>query len=56
MVWKLDLLGRSLCDLIDLVAVFQEKGLNLMSLQDGINLAKVAEKTQQAKIFYASES
>jgi DNA invertase Pin-like site-specific DNA recombinase len=36
-VWKLDRLGRSLRDLIDLVAEFQRRGVNFVSLQDGIN-------------------
>jgi DNA invertase Pin-like site-specific DNA recombinase len=38
-VWKLDRLGRSLRDLIDLVAEFQKKGVDFVSLQDGINTA-----------------
>ncbi|WP_187264679.1 recombinase family protein [Pontibacter beigongshangensis] len=38
-VWKLDRLGRSLRDLIDLVAEFQERGVDFVSLQDGINTA-----------------
>ncbi len=38
-VWKLDRLGRSLRDLIDLVAEFQERGVEFVSLQDGINTA-----------------
>ncbi|PSR51960.1 resolvase [Adhaeribacter arboris] len=38
-VWKLDRLGRSLRDLIDLVAEFQKRGVDLVSLQDGINTA-----------------
>lgn len=36
-VWKLDRLGRSLKDLIDLVAEMQKLGVNFMSLQDSIN-------------------
>ncbi len=36
-VWKLDRLGRSLKDLIDLVAEFKDKGVEFVSLQDGIN-------------------
>ncbi|RNL51665.1 recombinase family protein [Pedobacter jejuensis] len=36
-VWKLDRLGRSLRDLVDLVAVFNEKGVNFISLHDHIN-------------------
>ncbi|WP_162055949.1 recombinase family protein [Pontibacter pamirensis] len=38
-VWKLDRLGRSLRDLIDLVAEFKERGVEFVSLQDGINTA-----------------
>ncbi|MCC9167890.1 recombinase family protein [Pontibacter harenae] len=38
-VWKLDRLGRSLRDLIDLVSEFQERGVDFVSLQDGINTA-----------------
>ncbi|MCC9167971.1 recombinase family protein [Pontibacter harenae] len=38
-VWKLDRLGRSLRDLIDLVSEFQDKGVDFVSLQDGINTA-----------------
>ena len=38
-VWKLDRLGRSLRDLIDLVADFKDKGVDFVSLQDGINTA-----------------
>lgn len=38
-VWKLDRLGRSLRDLIDLVAAFQSRGVDFVSLQDGINTA-----------------
>jgi DNA invertase Pin-like site-specific DNA recombinase len=36
-VWKLDRLGRSLKDLIDLVSVFREKGVEFVSLKDGID-------------------
>ncbi|MEJ7558626.1 MAG: recombinase family protein [Pedobacter sp.] len=36
-VWKLDRLGRSLRDLVDLVAVFDKQGVNFISLQDHIN-------------------
>lgn len=36
-VWKLDRLGRSLKDLIDLVAEMQKLGVNFISLQDSIN-------------------
>ncbi|MDX5422207.1 MAG: recombinase family protein, partial [Hymenobacteraceae bacterium] len=38
-VWKLDRLGRSLRDLIDLVTEFRERGVDFVSLQDGINTA-----------------
>lgn len=36
-VWKLDRLGRSLRDLVNLVAVFNEKGVNFVSLHDHID-------------------
>ncbi|MFC4211611.1 recombinase family protein [Pedobacter lithocola] len=36
-VWKLDRLGRSLRDLVDLVAMFDKQGVNFISLQDHIN-------------------
>jgi len=36
-VWKLDRLGRSLKDLIDLVAEMQKLKVNFISLQDSIN-------------------
>ncbi|RYE20037.1 MAG: recombinase family protein [Sphingobacteriaceae bacterium] len=36
-VWKLDRLGRSLRDLVDLVALLQEKGVDFVSLHDHIN-------------------
>jgi DNA invertase Pin-like site-specific DNA recombinase len=36
-VWKLDRLGRSLRDLVDLVAVFHEQDVNFISLQDQID-------------------
>jgi DNA invertase Pin-like site-specific DNA recombinase len=38
-VWKLDRLGRSLRDLIDLVADFKSRGVEFISFQDGINTA-----------------
>jgi DNA invertase Pin-like site-specific DNA recombinase len=38
-VWKLDRLGRSLRDLIDLVADFKNRGIEFISLQDDINTA-----------------
>jgi DNA invertase Pin-like site-specific DNA recombinase len=36
-VWKLDRLGRSLRDLIDLVAEIQSKGADFISIKDSIN-------------------
>lgn len=36
-VWKLDRLGRSLRDLVDLVAFFNEKNVNFISLHDRID-------------------
>ena len=36
-VWKLDRLGRSLRDLIDLVSTFREKGVEFVSLKDSID-------------------
>ena len=36
-VWKLDRLGRSLKDLIDMVSTFREKGVEFVSLKDGID-------------------
>lgn len=36
-VWKLDRLGRSLRDLIDLVTKMQEMEVSFLSIQDGIN-------------------
>lgn len=36
-VWKLDRLGRSLRDFIDLVSTFREKGVEFVSMKDGIN-------------------
>jgi len=36
-VWKLDRLGRSLKDLIEIVGEIQNKGANFISTQDGIN-------------------
>jgi DNA invertase Pin-like site-specific DNA recombinase len=38
-VWKLDRLGRSLKDLIDMVSSFREKGVEFVSLKDGIDTA-----------------
>ena len=36
-VWKLDRLGRSLRNLMELVSEFQDKGVHFQSLQDQIN-------------------
>ena len=36
-VWKLDWLGRSLKDLIELVSSFREQGVRFVSLKDGID-------------------
>lgn len=36
-VWKLDRLGRSLKDLIELVSAFREQGVEFVSLKDGID-------------------
>ena len=36
-VWKLDRLGRSLKDLIDLIGIFHEKGVGFISLNDSID-------------------
>lgn len=36
-VWKLDRLGRSLRDLVNMVALLQEKGVDFVSLHDQIN-------------------
>jgi len=36
-VWKLDRLGRSLKDLIELVSLFRDKGVEFISLKDGID-------------------
>ena len=36
-VWKLDRLGRSLKDLIELVSLFRNKGVEFISLKDGID-------------------
>jgi len=37
-VWKLDRVDRLLLDFIDLMAGFRNKGVNFISLQDGINI------------------
>lgn len=36
-VWKLDRLGRSLRDLVNLISKFQEQGIGFKSLQDNID-------------------
>lgn len=46
-VWKLDRLGRSLRDLIDLVAEFQVRGVEFASIKDGINTA-----TPSGRLFF----
>ncbi|WP_207533625.1 recombinase family protein [Desertivirga arenae] len=43
-VWKLDRLGRSLKDLIDLVGEFEAKGANFVSLNDRIDTSTPAGK------------
>ncbi|MEQ9404788.1 MAG: recombinase family protein [Cyclobacteriaceae bacterium] len=40
-VWKLDRLGRSLRHLIDLVALFKEKGVDFVSLNDNIDTTTI---------------
>ncbi|KAA3435924.1 recombinase family protein [Rufibacter hautae] len=36
-VWKLDRLGRSLIDLVNLIEEFKKRGVDFVSLQDGID-------------------
>ena len=36
-IWKLDRIGRSLQNLIEIVAIIQSKGAGIVSLQDNIN-------------------
>lgn len=36
-VWRLDRLGRSLSEVLDTVTLIRERGINLRSLQDGID-------------------
>ncbi len=43
-VWKLDRLGRSLKDLLEMVSGFQDKGIELLSLKESINAAFTAGK------------
>lgn len=43
-VWKLDRLGRSLRDLVDLVSNFQDTGVGFKSLQDNIDTTTPAGK------------
>jgi DNA invertase Pin-like site-specific DNA recombinase len=43
-VWRLDRLGRSLKNLIELVNQFDEKGIGLQSLQESINTTTSAGK------------
>lgn len=42
--YKLDRLGRSLKDLVELMGVFEEKGVRFVSLADGIDTAKSGSK------------
>ena len=44
-VWKLDRLGRSLRDLIQLVAQVQELGVGFKSLQDNIDTTPLLENS-----------
>ena len=44
MVWKLDRLGRSLRDLIDVVNSLQDRGVGLRSLQEAIDTTTPAGK------------
>ncbi len=46
-IWKLDRLGRSLRDLIQLVGQLQEKKVDFVSLQDSINTS-----TPQGRLFF----
>lgn len=43
-IWKLDRLGRSLQDLVNLVNIFQEKKVGLQSLQDAIDTSTTQGK------------
>ena len=43
-VWKLDRLGRSLRDLVNLISKFQEAGVEFQSLQDNIDTTTPAGK------------
>ena len=43
-IWKLDRLGRSLRDLVNLISSFQEKGVGFKSLQDNIDTTTPAGK------------
>jgi len=40
-VWKLDRLGRSLKDLVGLMNEFRSKGVEFVSLKDGINITTI---------------
>ncbi|MAW79365.1 MAG: hypothetical protein CMI63_03950 [Parvularcula sp.] len=46
-VWKLDRLGRSLRHLIDLIGMFEERGIGFTSLSDGIDTT-----TPLGKLFF----
>jgi len=37
-VWKLDGLGRSLRDLIDLISIFKSKDVSFISIHDSIDI------------------
>jgi len=43
-VWRLDRLGRSLADLIALIRSFQERGIELCSLTEGIDTSTINGK------------
>jgi len=46
-VWRLDRLGRSLKDLIDIVGEFESRGIELMSLHESINT-----KSSSGKLYF----
>ena len=43
-VWKLDRIGRSTKHLVDLINEFGEKGINFVSLKDGIDTSTATGK------------
>ena len=53
MVWKLDRLGRSLRDLIDVVNSLQDRGVGLRSLQEAIDTTTPAGKLTPEQILMA---